>query len=457
MNDEPSKTMMDVEATDPEGTGPDISVTDPKDIHCEVEESTSIATIFSRIIPSRYVGGVLHPPLRDVCQLFEMVGMSRQTAKIATLMDLCVWSKTPLVVRDGEGTTGPELLNYLLPIAPEGTTIEELSGGKGKRGSSLRLGTVYVVFDPTDPLWTDPEFLHVDLLTDIDCLKQRLIEKTQNKPFYVKDLLIVRQALVKKRFETVITVPVNIGFGKEFVNGLDVGLHKFKKKSDALIGLLKYITISNSGLRQGPVEQVACYLGIQPGQLRKFLGMSTPLSQDPEPLECGLVDYFIFLKLTNGVLVNPKKILTSRQLAVFDVVKDEIHKNLQEAHPTLPWPPPEKTLLNLLAQNFRLGADRITIDDRLKRVEKHYPSSTSTIYNELQLLVAMGFLTGKKVGDTVYYAITSLFPDRHLRIPQIPDIGASAFGITETDPVPVEDIFSGEVEYVSDKTWVLSF
>ena len=414
----------------------------------EVEESRSIATIFSRIFPPRNMDGVFRSPLRNVSQIFEMVGMSKETVRIGALMGVCLWSKTPLVVRDGEGTIGPELLDYILPIAPDGTTIEELAGSKGRRGSSLRLGTVYVVFDPTDPLWQDPAFLHADIEPDLEVLRQRLVEKTQNKLSYQKDLLIVLQALVKKDFETVIPVPVNIGFGKEFVHGLDVGLHKFKEKSEAIIGLLKYLTIFNSGLRQGPVDQVAHYLGISPVQLKKFLGLSTPPSQDPEPLECRLIDYYLFLKLTNGILVNPKKVLTDRQLAVFDVVKNEIGRKLLIEFPEMSWPPPEKTLLDLLKQNYDFGANVTTITDKVNQVLKQYSASQSTVYHELQLLVAMGFLTAKKSSSTVYYAITSLFPDKLMRIPQIDDIGRLAFGEAETNPIAVEDILSGQVEYI---------
>ena len=228
-----SETAPDVKTVDPEGKGPNITGT-------ETGEITSVATIFSRIFPPNNMEGVFRPPLRNVSQIFEMVGMSEQTTRVGTLMNFCLWSpwlgdETSLVVRDPDWTTGPELLRHCMPMAPTGVSIEKLPGGKGKHSPpGLKAGCVYVVWDDKDPLWKDPSFLDADLETDVLGLKRRLIGEIQHTPIYNIDVVAVQQAVVKLLYESVIPVQVDIGEGvvkKPRADAEARGKKKKKKKN----------------------------------------------------------------------------------------------------------------------------------------------------------------------------------------------------------------------------------
>lgn len=417
-----------------------------------VGQGDTLAIVEAHIFPPRTVSGIFRSPLCDVCNSFRLMGMSEQAIKVGTIMALSLWSpylgdKTPLVVRDPDGTTGRELFDLCLRFAPGGITREELPKGKGRYFSpTLRAGCVTLLSDREDPLWDDPSYLHIDLQTDIEALKRRLVDKTRNSLSYNKDDLEMRHALVRNLFEIVMPVPVSIPFPEELISHLDLGAQKLEVRFDALLGLLRNVTRINSGLREGPMAWVARKLGVRLDQLQKFLGHAAPAPRDPVPLTCSRVDYHLFLRLANGVLANPRSLLTARQQAVFDVVRDENLKTIRQEFPDLPWPPNEKTLLDLLSQNVGFGANYTSIDARIQQVRKQYPSAGSRDQNELEELRCMGFLKGTKVKSTVYYAVTRLYSDTHLRLPEITDMGTSTFG--EEDGIAVQDIITEETVHV---------
>jgi hypothetical protein len=419
-----------------------------------VGQGDTLAVVVSHIFPPRSEAGIFRSPLCDMCKCFRLMGMSEQAIKVGTIMVLSLWSpylgdKTPLVVRDPDGTTGRELFDLCLRFAPDGITRDELPKGKGRYFSpTLRAGCVTVLSDREDSLWDDPSYLHIDLQTDIEALKRRLIDKTRNSLSYDRDFLEVRHALIRNLFEIVIPGPVNVPFGEELVNRLDLGAQKLEVRFDALLGLLRNVTRINNGLREGPMAWVARKMGLRPDQLLKFLGRAASLPRDPAPLLCSRIDYHLFLRLANGVLANLRSLLTARQQAVFDVVRDENLKTIRQEFPDLPWPPNEKTMLDLLSQNVGFGANYTDIDTKIQQVRKQYPLAGSRDQNELEELRCMGFLKGTKVKSTIYYAVTRLYSDTHLRLPEIADMGDSAFGDAPPDPIAIRDIITGETVHV---------